>query len=164
MVSGICSSHHIQKQPSELFYKNRCSGKFRRIHRIHIFARVTFLIKLQAWGLQLYEKGGSGTGVFLWILWNFQEHMFKKTALGGCVCLIIIFVLTSVFHALPNKNGIIIFFPTCSTPNRFYYIPFYFYNFFKTKCPSYFISVISIISVGTSGDDPASLIRGGNLI
>ena len=164
MVSGICSSHHIQKQPSELFYKNRCSGKFRRIHRIHIFARVTFLIKLQAWGLQLYEKGGSGTGVFLWILWNFQEHLFEKTALGGCVCLIIIFVLTSVFHALPNKNGIIIFFPTCSTPNRFYYIPFYFYNFFKTKCPSYFISVISIISVGTSGDDPASLIRGGNLI
>ena len=127
----------------------------------NIFARVTFLIKLQGWGLQLYEKGGSGTGVFLWILWNFQEHLFEKTALGGCVCLIIIFVLTSVFHALPNKNGIIIFFPTCSTPNRFYYIPFYFYNFFKTKCPSYFISVISIISVGTSGDDPASLIRGG---
>ena len=34
-------------------------------------ARVSFLIKLQAWGLQLYQKRGSGTSVFLWILWNF---------------------------------------------------------------------------------------------
>ena len=30
--------------------------------------RVTCLIKLQAWGLQLYSKRDSGTGVFLWIL------------------------------------------------------------------------------------------------
>ena len=34
-------------------------------------ARLFFLIKLQAWGLQLYEKRGSGTSVFLWILRNF---------------------------------------------------------------------------------------------
>ena len=34
-------------------------------------ARVSFLIKLQAWGLQLYYKGESGTSVFLWILRNF---------------------------------------------------------------------------------------------
>ena len=35
-------------------------------------ARVSFLIKLQAWGLQLYLKRDSGTGVFLLIfLWNF---------------------------------------------------------------------------------------------
>ena len=33
--------------------------------------RASFLIKLQAWGLQLYEKRDSGTGVFLWILRNF---------------------------------------------------------------------------------------------
>ena len=30
-----------------------------------------FLIKMQAWGLRLYLKRDSGTGVFLWILWNF---------------------------------------------------------------------------------------------
>ena len=34
-------------------------------------ARVYFLIKLQAWGLQLYRKRDSDTGVFLWILRNF---------------------------------------------------------------------------------------------
>ena len=31
-------------------------------------ARVSFLIKLQSTGLKLYQKGGSGTGDFLWIL------------------------------------------------------------------------------------------------
>ena len=30
-----------------------------------------FFIKLQALGLQLYEKRDSGTDVFLWFLWNF---------------------------------------------------------------------------------------------
>ena len=34
-------------------------------------ARVSFLIKLQAWG--------SGTGVLLWILRNFSENLFYKT-------------------------------------------------------------------------------------
>ena len=34
-------------------------------------ASVSFLIKLLAWGLQLYLKSDSGTGVFLWILRNF---------------------------------------------------------------------------------------------
>ena len=34
-------------------------------------ARVFFLIKLQASGLQLYQKGDSGTVVFLEILRNF---------------------------------------------------------------------------------------------
>ena len=34
-------------------------------------ARVFFLIKLQALGLQLYQKGDSGTVVFLEILRNF---------------------------------------------------------------------------------------------
>ena len=35
------------------------------------FARVSFLLNLQAWSLQLYLKRDSGKGVFLWILWNF---------------------------------------------------------------------------------------------
>ena len=34
-------------------------------------ARVSFLTKLQASCLQLYQKRDSGTGVLLWILWNF---------------------------------------------------------------------------------------------
>ena len=37
-----------------------------------------------ALGLQLYEKRDSGTGVFLWILRNFQEHLFYWTPLDDC--------------------------------------------------------------------------------
>ena len=38
-------------------------------------ARVSFLIKLQAWVLQFYLKSDAGTGVFLWILRNFWRHL-----------------------------------------------------------------------------------------
>ena len=34
-------------------------------------ARVSFLIKLQVLGLQLYKKRDPATGIFLWILRNF---------------------------------------------------------------------------------------------
>ena len=34
--------------------------------------------------LQLYQKRDIGTGVFLWILWNFKEHLFYRTPLCDC--------------------------------------------------------------------------------
>ena len=46
-------------------------------------ARASFLMKMQASGLQLYSKRDSDTGVFLWILWNFLEHLFHRTPLGN---------------------------------------------------------------------------------
>ena len=46
--------------------------------------RVYFLIRLQASGLQLYLKRDSGTGAFLWILRNFQEHVFYRTPPEDC--------------------------------------------------------------------------------
>ena len=49
-------------------------------------AKVSFFIKLQASGLQLYQKRDPGTGVFLWILWNFQGHLFYRTPLDDCLC------------------------------------------------------------------------------
>ena len=48
--------------------------------------RVSFLIKLQTWGQSpatLFKKV-SGTGVFLLILWDFQEHIYLQNAPGGC--------------------------------------------------------------------------------
>ena len=48
-------------------------------------ARVSFLIKLQ-----LYEKRDFGTGVFLWILRNFSEHLFLQNTSGGCFCICIL--------------------------------------------------------------------------
>ena len=49
-----------------------------RSRTIYICARVSFLIKLQVSGLQLYWKRGSGTGIFLWILRNFKNTFFTK--------------------------------------------------------------------------------------
>ena len=35
-------------------------------------------------------KRDPGTGVFLWILWNFQEHLSHRTPLGDCFCMFLI--------------------------------------------------------------------------
>ena len=44
-------------------------------------AGASFLIMLQACGLKLYQKRDPDTGAFLWILWNFWEHLFYRTPL-----------------------------------------------------------------------------------
>ena len=41
--------------------------------------RSLFLIKLQAWSLQIYWKFNSNIGVFLWIFRNFYGHLFYRT-------------------------------------------------------------------------------------
>ena len=43
-----------------------------------------FLISLQAWISASFLKRGSSTGFSLWILGNFQEHLFWKTFVNGC--------------------------------------------------------------------------------
>ena len=40
-----------------------------------------FFNKLQTQGLQPYSTRYSRTGIFLWILWNFKEHLFYRTPL-----------------------------------------------------------------------------------
>ena len=47
-------------------------------------ARLSFLIKKRAGGLQLYLKRGSGAGVFLRILLSFWKHLFYGTPLDDC--------------------------------------------------------------------------------
>ena len=64
--------------------KKKCSWKFHKIHRKTAVSESLFLIKLQASGLQRYKKTDSGTGVFLWILRNFQGHLFYRTPLDDC--------------------------------------------------------------------------------
>ena len=41
-----------------------------------------FFNKLQAWGKQPYLKRDSDTGIFQWILWKFQEHLFYRKTSG----------------------------------------------------------------------------------
>ena len=62
------------KKPDAL--AQRCSVKkmffeFSQNSEVSTCTRISFLIKLQAWGLQLYYKRNSSTCVFLWILQNF---------------------------------------------------------------------------------------------
>ena len=61
--------------------QRRCSvkkGVLRNFEKFTVkhLCQSLFSIKLQAWGQQLYLKKGSGTGIFLWVLRNFKEHLF----------------------------------------------------------------------------------------
>ena len=73
--------------PSNRSNHRRCSvrkgvlGNFAKFTGKHL-CQILFLIRLQAWGLQLYLKRSSGTDVFLWILRDFQEHLFYRTPPG----------------------------------------------------------------------------------
>ena len=71
------------------FWQNtsrKCFGIFQNIHiknnfrssRPEVFLEISQNLQESpfASGLQLYQKWDSGTGVFLWILWNFYEHLF----------------------------------------------------------------------------------------
>ena len=58
VVAQGCSVKKVFLEISQNSQENTC-------------AWVSFLIKLQVSALQVYQKRGSGTGTFLWILWNF---------------------------------------------------------------------------------------------
>ena len=102
----IDNHEKIRSSRLELFYK-KVFLEISENSQENACARVSFLIKLQpsyfpVFGLnteiygvnlseykkirdlQLYLKRDSGTGVFLWILRNFQEHFFYRTPLDGC--------------------------------------------------------------------------------
>ena len=69
-----------QKQPPELFYKKGVL-KVLQNSQENTCTRVSFLIKLQACKL---IKRDPHTGVFLWILQNFYEHLFYRTPPDDC--------------------------------------------------------------------------------
>ena len=67
----ICKRKHCVKSEA---VAQRCSVK------------KLFLEILAGLGLQLCQKRVPGTGVFLWILRNFQECLFLQNTSGGCFC------------------------------------------------------------------------------
>ena len=74
-LSLSTSWRHVHIKESFLLFlktlKQSSRGIFSQNSKENICAKVSFLIKLQVWDLQLYLKIGSGTGVFLWILRKF---------------------------------------------------------------------------------------------
>ena len=67
-------------------------------------ARASFLIKMQAWDLQLYLKRDSGTGAFLWILWNFLGITFTEH-LRAPVSGLVKWCLNSDLYVIPKTSG-----------------------------------------------------------
>ena len=62
----------------------RCSTKRAVLKNFAIFTgrqlcRSSFLLKLYAFRPATFSKRDSDTGAFLWILWNFKEHLTWKT-------------------------------------------------------------------------------------
>ena len=57
--------NQTQKQPLEVFYEKRCSWKFHKSHKETSVLQSLFLIKLQAAGLQFFQKRGSNRVAFL---------------------------------------------------------------------------------------------------
>ena len=110
----------IVKQDSR-YYSTRCSQRRCSVNKIilrnfakftgNTCARVSFLIKLQAPGL--YQKGHSGTGVFLQIFRNFLEHLFYRTPLDDCFCLsfrlLILYILVQLEQGFSKLQQFLVF-------------------------------------------------------
>ena len=78
-------------------------------------AKVSFLIKLQASGLQRYWKRDFYKGIFLWILRNLQKHLPYRISPDDCFCVFvkyICWVISVMLHQL--------FFFFCTTPIFFH--------------------------------------------
>ena len=70
MMRLICNNRSSRP---EVFCKKCVPRNFAKFTRKHLCQK-------------LYLKRDSGTGVFLWILRNFYEHLFLQNTSGGCFC------------------------------------------------------------------------------
>ena len=70
LLEFICRRSMFSSSRPVVFVKNLFL-EISQNSRENTCARVSFLIKLQASGLQFYLKRHSGNGVFMWILRNF---------------------------------------------------------------------------------------------
>ena len=71
--------------------KKSCFDKFRNIHR-KILAVESLKSCVGVWRIGgTFSKRDFSTGVFLWILRNFSEHLFWETPTKGCFCIAIFF-------------------------------------------------------------------------
>ena len=98
MYRKLKKMSQFQKQPPELLYRKSCSSKFCNIHRKTPKLESPFN-RLGASILQLSLKG-TPTQV-LWILQNFEEHLFCWKSANNFFCspdfLLLIFLLGCFF-------------------------------------------------------------------
>ena len=67
------------KKPADVISKKYVLKIFVNFTGRHLFWSL-FLVKLQVWRPATLLKSGSNTGVFLWNLRNFWEHLFWRTS------------------------------------------------------------------------------------
>ena len=89
----------------------RCSSKYVFLKILQLITRKhlcwnLFLIQLQSCSPATILKSNSSTGVFLWTLPNFKEHLFWKTSANGCFLnLMKCFLIMKYYHSeLVMKN------------------------------------------------------------
>ena len=82
-----CFNNFIQKQPTEVLFK-KVFWKISQNSLESTCGRVFFLLKLQAWGLQLYEKRDTGTrcfpvNFFIFLrIYIFIEHLWMTASVS----------------------------------------------------------------------------------
>ena len=92
-----------KKQPPKVVYKKAVRKNFTMFMRKHLCWSV-FSIKLQAFRPITLLKRESNTGYFLWILQNFQEHLFWRTSANGCF-----WHTHDIWHGTYNHITLVIF-------------------------------------------------------
>ena len=99
-----CSNNAVipNKQPPEVFYKKGVPKNFSKFTGKHLYQSF-FLTNLHALDLQLYLKRYSGTGVFLWILRKFYEHLFYRIPPDDCFANVF-FLYQHIYAHLKHKS------------------------------------------------------------
>ena len=84
------------------FGKKSVPKHFAEFTRKHLYWSL-FLIKLLAGGL--IWKRNSRTGVFLWVLRNFEEHLFCRPSANGGFCVLKITCRKNIAKKIPGRNS-----------------------------------------------------------
>ena len=74
----------LQKQPPEVFYKKDVLTNFTKFTEKHLCQGLFF-------------NKVAGTGVFLWILWNYWEHLFLQSTSGRLLQVLQLFIANTIF-------------------------------------------------------------------
>ena len=105
----LSKSRSDRSSRPEVFCKNGVLRNFAKFTRKHL-CQSLFFNKIAGLRPAILLKRDSGTGVFLWVLWNFEEHLFSQNTSGGCFWLL---HLKRKCASLYNKTIIIATFIHC---------------------------------------------------
>ena len=102
----------LRSSRPEVFCNKRRSKIFRKINTKTLLPKSFFNKVCRSQGLQLYQKRGSGTGAFLWILQNFLEQLLLPNTSGGCFWRLMIKVMHLQWELSLEYYGHAYFVPT----------------------------------------------------